>query len=290
MTKLECGIKAFDIHELLCHYVAKRLGYYEDEGLAVSVRDRSFTPDAELPETGYFQVACGAAFMARRQGVPLKVVLVSVDRPMFWLHAAPGIERVADLAGTRVATYAPLAPPYWFHRLLIQAHGLDPDRDVALEPVRDDAARLGLLAAGEVQAAAVSSAVSPVAVQRRGLRTLALFGDTVRFATTGVAVFERMLAEQPEAVAGVVRAFRRALDAIHAEPDRVVPVLADLLGEPEEVARATYDLVRPCFTRDGRVALDEAQTWIDALEAVLPGDARVAAADLYDFSLLGRSG
>ena len=286
MIEVECGVKAFDVHELLCHYVARELGFYAEEGLRVSVRDRTFTPDGELPQTSYFQVACGAAFLGRRQGLPFKVVFAACTRPMFWLHGAPEIERVEDLAGTRVATYAPVGPPHFFSRLTLLRHSLDPDRDLSFEPMRDDAARLGMLVAGEVQGAVASSAVSPVAVQRRGLRTLALLGDHVRFVTTGIGLFERMLDEQPEVVAALVRCFARALEAIHHEPDRVLPVAAQLLGEPGAVVRATYDLVLPCFTQDGRAPHDELQRWIDDLEEVLPEDGHVDARELYDFSLV----
>jgi len=285
VTDLVCGIKAFDMHELLCHFVARDLGHYDDEGLDVSLLDTTFIRDDELPARHYFQVACGAAFMSRREGRPFKVVLVATERPLFWLHASPDVEQISDLAGARVATYPPVAPPYWFNRLVLRAHGLDPDRDLSFEPVRDDAARLGLLVAGEVRAAAVSSAVAPAAVRRRGLRTLALFADDVAFATTGIATTDAVLEHDAAAIAAVARAFRRSLDAIHDEPDRVVPIVARLLDEDETVARATLDLATPCFTRDGTAPHDRLQAALDALDDELPGDVPVDARDLYDFSL-----
>lgn len=286
MTELECGIMAFDIHELLCHFLAKRYGYYEEEGLRVRLFDRTFTPLDRFPNQSYFQVACGGAFMARRQGHPFKVVFATTYRPMFWLHSVPEIERVEDLAGKRVVTYPPFAPPHFFHRLVLQSHGLDPDRDLSFEPVRDDEARLGFLRTGEVQGAALSSAYSPVALQRDGFRTLALFGDHVTMVTTGIATQECVLCEQPEAIAGVVRSFRRALEDIHTRPDAVVPVIAEALQESEDIAAGTLELIRPCYTRDGRVPLDVLQAAIDRVgEAMGPGE-HVDATELYDFSLL----
>ena len=286
MTELVCGIKAFDLHELLCHFVARDFGHYDAEGLRVSLLDTTFIRDDALPARHYFQVACGAAFMSRREGRPFRVVLVATERPLFWLHASPDVERIGDLAGTRVATYPPVAPPHWFNRLVLRAHGLDPDRDLSFEPVRDDAARLGLLAAGEVSAAAVSSAVAPAAVRRRGLRTLAFFADDVAFATTGVATTDAVLAHDAGAIAAVVRAFRRSLDAIHDEPDRVVPIVARLLDADETVARETLELVLPCFTRDGTAPHDRLQAALDALDDELPGDVQIDARELYELSLL----
>ena len=95
MIDLECGIMAFDIHELLCHFLSKERGYYDDEGLRVKLVDRTFTPSDRLPQQDYFQVACGGAFMARRQGHAFKVVFASAYRPMFWMHSRDLRERVA---------------------------------------------------------------------------------------------------------------------------------------------------------------------------------------------------
>jgi len=286
MTEVECGIKAFDVHELYCHFLAERLGFYADEGLSVRVVDVTFTPDDRLPQRNYFQVACGAAYLGRREGFPFKVVLAAATRPMFWLHALPEIDSIEALRGKRVATYPPVAPPHWFHRVLLRKHGLDPDNDLEFWPCRDDIIRLGLLRGGDVDAALLSSATSPVAVQRLGFRTLALSGDEVRFVTTGVATFESVIETQRELVEAVVRAHRRGLTAIHEQPDEAVAVLADVLREPDDVARETFELMRHCFTGEGVVEEDILATALADLAGELPPAEPVDSRDLYDFSLL----
>jgi NitT/TauT family transport system substrate-binding protein len=286
MTEVACGIKAYDVHELFTHFLAERLGYYRDESLRVRVVDVTFTPDEALPRNNYLQVACGAAFLGRRQGFPFKVMLAAATRPMFWLHARPEFESIEQLRGTRLATYPSVAPPHWFNRVLLRKHGLDPDADLEFWQCRDDIIRLGMLRDGDVDAALLSSATSPVTVQRLGFRTLALAGDEVRFVTTGVAVLESMLREQRDVVEAIVRANKRGLDAIHEQPDAAVAVLADVLREPGDVAAATFELMRHCFTRDG---MAEPALLSDALEVLadeLPPASEVQPSDLYDFSLL----
>ena len=287
MTTLQCGIKAYDVHELLPHLVSKRLGFYEDAGLRVDVVDVTFVPDRDLPSADYFQVACGAAYLGRREGHPFKVVLAATDRPMFWLHGGPEVERVEDLAGARVATYPPVAPPHYFHRVTLRNHGLDADRDLRFLPGRDDLIRLAMLRDGDVQAAAISSAISPVTVQRLGLRRLAYFGDEVRFVTTGIATTEEILERQPDLVATLAGVFLRALTAIHESRAEVVPIIADVLREPEDVAAETYELIAATYTRDGRVPLEQAQAGLDRVGAEVRTGEDLAASDLYDFSLLG---
>ena len=285
MTHVHCGIKAFDVHELLPHLVAKHFGLYEDEDLTVTVVDVTFVRDEDLPPENYFQVACGAAYLSRREGIPFKVVLAATDRPMFWLFSRPDIERIEDLAGHRVATYPSVAPPHYFHRVVLENHGLNPDDDLHFLPARDDLIRLAMLRDNDVQAAAISSAISPVALEALGLRRLAYFGDELEFVTTGIATTESILSSQPDLVAGLVRVFLRSLALIHEAPDEIVPVIARVLRESHDVAAETYASIVDTYTRDGAVSM----TMLDAALARVGREVvrgrHVEAADLYDFTI-----
>ena len=286
MKAVECGIKAFDIHELLCHFIAKRLGFYEEAGLDVTVIDVTFVPDEKLPESNYFQVACGAAYLGRRDGFPFKVALAATTKPMFWLHARIGIEKIEELEGKRVATYPPVAPPHWFSRAAIRKYGLDPDHDLDLRPARDDIIRLGMLRDGDIDAAVISSAISPVTVQQLGLNTLTLLGDELTFVTTGIATTEKIMREQPELVSALISAFQKSLGKIHESADQVIPIIGDILRVSDETAVQTYELIRGCYTRHGRVEIETAQAAVDVIGNELGGGKKLKAQDLYDFSLL----
>ena len=283
MKTVECGIKAFDIHELLCHFVAQRGGFYTAAGLDVRLVDTTFTPDDRLPGADYFQVACGAA--AFSQNVSFKVYLAAVTKPMFWLYGSAGTESVEQLAGKCIATYPPLAPPYWFNRITLRNHGLDPDNDVELKPARDDAIRLGLLREGAVDAALISSAISPVTIQGQGLNVLSLVGDEIRFVTSGIATTEKIAQDDPDLVGNLVGAYRQSLAVIHGSPAEIQPILADVMGVSEEIAKKTCELVLPCYTQDGYMDMDEVRESLSTLDAEMGHEAPINADELYDFSL-----
>ena len=285
MKTIKCGIKAFDIHELLCHFVAQRGGFYTAAGLDVRLVDTTFTPDDRLPGAEYFQVACGAA--AFSQNVSFKVYLAAVTKPMFWLYGSAGTESVEQLAGKCIATYPPLAPPYWFNRITLRNHGLDPDNDVELKPARDDAIRLGLLREGAVDAALVSSAMSPVTAQRLGLNILSLVGGEIRFVTSGIATTKKIALEDPHLVEDLVSVYRKSLSVIHNSPTEIQSILADVMGITQEVAEKTYELVLPCYTRDGHIELETLQAALDTLDTERGGEATIDAGALYDFHLVG---
>ena len=286
MKIVECGIKAFDIHELLCHFVAERGGFYAAAGLDVRLVDTTFTPDERLPDADYFQVACGAAYFSRT--VPFRIFLAAVTRPMFWLYGSVGTTAVEQLAGKQIATYPPLAPPYWFNRIALRNHGLDPDNDVELKPARDDAIRLGLLREGAVDAALISSAISPVAIQQLGLNTLTLVGDEIRFVTSGIATTEKIAQEDPDLVQSLVSIYRQSLAVIHEAPAEICSILVDVMGITQEGAEKTYELILPCYTPDGFIEMDTLQAALDTLSAEQGTDAPVTAGDVYDFHLCGK--
>ena len=283
MKVIKCGIKAFDIHELLCHFVAKRCGFYAAAGLDVRLVDTTFIPDDKLPAADFFQVACGAAFQSRT--VPFRIFLAAVTKPMFWLYAAAEIAAVEQLAGKRIATYPAPAPPYWFNRIALRNHGLDPDHDVEMLPARDDLARLGLLREGAVDAAVISSAISPVKIQWLGLNMLTLLGDEINFVTTGIATTETIAQADPALVEGLVNAYRRSLAVIHHSPAEIYPILADVMGVSDEVAEKTYELITPCYTPDGYTDPETLQVALNTLSAEQGRDIPINADDLYDFRL-----
>lgn len=282
MKTVECGIKAFDVHELLCHFVAKRGGFYAAADLDVKLVDTTFTPDEKLPDANYFQVACAAALLSRN--VRFRVFLAAVARPMFWLYAAEGIKSVEQLAGKRIATFPPQAPPYWFNRIILRKHGMDPDTDVELKPARDDAIRLGLLREGAVDAALISSAFSPVAIQRLGLNLLTMLGDELTVVTSGMATTEKIASEDPELVVGLVDVYRQSLAVIRDSPAEIHSILEDKMSISHEDAVKTYELILPCYTTDGYIEPEILQAGLNCLSNEQGAGDLINADGLYDFS------
>ncbi len=284
LKSITLGFRAFDLHELLIHFIARELGYYRQNGLQVTLRDLTFLPD-ETPDPP-FTAACGGALMGWTKGIRRKVVFVATDYPMFWLHARPGIAEVRELKGRTIASYPAAAPPEQFHRAILRKHGLDPERDVVVEAARDDLARFGLLKAGDVDAAVISSAIPPPKVQSVGFETLIFFGDEIRVPTTGLAVSEEWAQEQPEAVRGMTGALHNGIVALHRSSEKIIPILAQLLGESPRIAEQTYSLVSNLFTKDGRASAEAAQNAVQLVNKQLPPERKLRGNDIYDDSFL----
>ena len=285
MRTIQLGFKAFDPHELLCHFVASKAGLYEQADLRVELIDITFTPDAELPpET--FQVSCGAALVTALKDLSQRVVFVATDRPMFWLYASNEIPTISDLKGHKIATYPVIAPPAQLARILLRQAGLNGDTDVELAPARDDTARLGLLRSGSVAAALLSSAVPQPRVEELGFRTLAFVGDSIRVPTTGLAVHETMLNRDPELVGTVARVLNHGLDILNNDSELVGTELYEYFDVPADLVEPTTRLLVDKFTANGRTEPAIAQGAIDRMREALGITQPRAWTDVYDFSLL----
>lgn len=279
------GFKAFDMHELLLHLVALRLGFYRERGLNVILKDLTFTPDEQLDPLA-FTAACGATLLARRKGVRRKVVFVATDFPLFWIHAQSNLVTIEELKGARIAGYPPMSPPWHFHRAIFRNHGLDPDHDVRIEATRDDGARIGLLQSGDAQAAVISSAVLPSRVQSLGFKTLLFFGDEMRVPTTGLTASEEVIQKQPELVGRMVAAFHQSLVTVRESRSSVMPVIMDLVGGSREVAEEAYSWANRCFTGAGRASQESMRSALALVnEEAAPGQ-NLKEDDVYDYSFL----
>ena len=238
---LELGFKAFDPHELLPHAVAKRCGFYAEEDVEVRLVDIALRPDVPPPPA---QVSCGAATLAAAAGAQVQIVLVACAAPLFWLYGR-GDEPLC--AGARIAAYPEAAPPGHFLRTLLERRGI---AATAL-PCRDDAARLGLLVAGEVDAAVLSSATPGPRAQAAGAVELVAFAEELSAPTTGLAVSEEFLERQPGSVAAVVTVLRRALAVIHDDAVLAEDVVAASFGQTAAEARWMVERFRSASTAGG---------------------------------------
>lgn len=285
MTTVQLGFKAFDAHELLCHFVAEEAGLYKNRRLRIELVDITFAIDTDLPEH-MFQASCGAALSSALQGTPQRIVLVATDRPMFWFYATRKLASLEDLKNKKVVTFPSIAPPHHLANMILQRAGIDPNKDVALSPARDDVARFGLLKTGDADAAVISSAIPPATMERAGFRELCFFGDTIRLPTTGLAVHATQLKDDIGLVEALAATLRESLALLQQDSGVVSQALRRYFDVPADIAEVTAAGYRVLFTHDGRTTPEIAQLAIDSLCKSLHIDRSVPWQEIYDFSLL----
>jgi ABC-type nitrate/sulfonate/bicarbonate transport system substrate-binding protein len=294
-TNTNTGTKTIDLafagrglHEELIAYVADQEGYFEEEGVHVSVRDGIRWKIDRV--RGGATIGLGRSLLSRlTDGIQWKVLAVNTHRPLFWFLGGSKVKSMEDLRGRRLAIHAPRTAPGCFARIVLRKHGLDPDRDLQciVRSPGDYQMDLRRLRDGSIDAAYVGSTLGPEQVaSEEGFSVLSWIGDHFQIPTVGIAVDSTRISLDDPALQALVRANQRALRAIADRPQLAIDYIALFLNRlnRDEAQRYYERYIGPYFNSDGRVDLNVAQQAIDAVATEL-GVAKVSADEIYHRAL-----
>jgi ABC-type nitrate/sulfonate/bicarbonate transport system substrate-binding protein len=261
------------IHEELIAHVADQEGYFGDEGVHVAIHDGTGWNEERL--RSYATIGLGRALLSRlTSGTGWTMHCVNTHRPLFWFMGNANVTSLAELRGRRLAVHAAHTAPGCFARIVLRRNGLDPDDDLecVVRHPGDYQMDLRRLRDGSIDAAYIGSTIGPEQVaEEEGFHVLAWVGDHFQIPTVGIAADAANIAADDPALQALVRANRRALKTVAAQPDLAVAYLASFLNRMtrDEVERYYQRYIGPYFTADGRVDIDVAQQAIDAVASEL---------------------
>ncbi len=260
-------------------------GFYEQEGLDVTLQNGDASVGVQLLASGHvqFSTSVGSAMAAAVRGVPVKVVFVSADRPLWWMFAKPSITSVGDLRGKVVGVSSAGSSLTIVAKLILERYGLGAD-DVSYLNVASPQ-RLPALESGAVDAAFLVAPGNLLAAQA-GLRQL--FGSAdegVLLTTEGLATSDEYLQDNAPIVRRMLRASLRGLVDMRANRADAIATVADFTGIDAADAAATYDLALPTWTSAGVADSPALQQSIEIMKQVAEVTTPVDEAQAYDLRL-----
>lgn len=275
-------------------YVAIEKGYFADEGLNVTIQHGSEPDGVDLIAAGsldFGMISGEQVILARANGRPVvyvhewfqqyPVAIVAPDNS--------GVSGVGDLAGRKVGIPGRYGASYTGLVALLAANDMT-EGDLTLDPIDFNAPDVMCL--GAIDAAVVYINNEPLQIQQRadagscgGVTGLTLFpvAEAADMVSNGIVTSEKTMAEQPELVRAVVRAFDRGLhDVINNPAEAYLLSLAYVENLPAEAAlvaalQQAADAVPPP-DRDAVAAMR------DVLRADL--EARLMPSELVQFLVL----
>ncbi len=235
-------------------------GFFRDEGLDLTLEVVFGGPEiASRYDSGALKVGelgTPPAITAIGKGARFKLIGSGVRRrAVQYLVASPEIADWPDLKGKTAAALSIGSCSYWFARLVLGTHGLDPDRDVKLVGLGPRYPRvLELFEAGELQAAVISEPNVTVGESRGLFRILQALTDEAYCPTmqwSVVAANQKVIDEEPDLLRAVLRASRRSLVYCEAHPDELAAYAAkyydiDASTMRRSLARESPDLHAHC--------------------------------------------
>jgi ABC-type nitrate/sulfonate/bicarbonate transport system substrate-binding protein len=267
-------------------YYGQEKGMFAQEGLDLQVLVVRGIIGVSSLMSNEVDATChaGSGFAAALRGLPVKVISVSHDRPLHELVVAPSINSPADLKGKPIAVGSVEGTAAVITRRILQAKGLDAQKDVTFLSM-DTTARLQSLMSGKVMAGMMTPPSTYLA-QDRGFRVLARGKDHMRYLQTGVVATDLGVKQKRIKLVRFLRGWNRALKFYVDNSELMIPYIQRKLGVKEpQLARRMYDEDVQTLLMSGILSSEAAKEILDTGREALRIKEPISEDRIFDFSL-----
>jgi len=267
-------------------YYGQDKGFFSQEGLDLQVLVVRGIVGVSSLMSGEIDVTChaGSGFSAALRGVPVKVISVTRDRPIHELIVAAAANSPAELKGKSIAVGSLDGTAAVMTRRILQAKGLDAQKDVNLLSM-DTPARLQSLLSGRV-AGAMMTPPSIYLAEEKGYKVFGRGRDYMRYLQTGVVSTDSHIKQGREKLLRFLRAWNRGLKVYQESPEIMMPYIQKRLGiKDPQLARRMYDDDAPFVLNGGRLSADAAKEIVEIGREALRIKEAIAPERIFDFSL-----
>jgi ABC-type nitrate/sulfonate/bicarbonate transport system substrate-binding protein len=195
-----------------------------------------------------FYTATGTTTRAALRGVPVRIIMVGLNRPDHALVATKEITSVEQLRGKVLGGYTAQATVNVILTELMQRKGLRPDEYKILNV---GTARLAALTAGNVPAAVLNGLETVYAV-KQGFRVLARAAEVIELSTGGLGASVANLQNKRDVFRRAIQATLECIRITATQKERVLPVLMKQFSLSQEDAASIYDAAHSAWSLDGR--------------------------------------
>jgi NitT/TauT family transport system substrate-binding protein len=268
-------------------FIAKEKKFFQEEGLEPLLIQMSANTAIAAGVTGELTglSSIGSAIRAIQRGAPLRVVSVSLRRPIFWLVSRPEYRSVKDLKGKVLATATIGGSQHTAAKKMISLGGLDPDKDLTTIAGGEESRHLQGLVSNTVQVSAISPPWVLLARDNYKMNVLDSAVDKYASIQNGLAVGVKTLQEKPDLVKKLLRAKSKAARYFEQNEREVSEMLAKMWNIDLPAALESYRLSKPAFTVTGIPTEEEIKEYLLLDSQILKLPQPVGPSSVFDFTI-----
>jgi NitT/TauT family transport system substrate-binding protein len=256
-------------------YVADAHGYFDEEGLDIEFNHLPESESVKLVGSDEIQFAVVSGeqvLLARAQGLPVVYVLAWwQDYPI--AVAAPessGIQNPEDLIGKTVGFPGVYGASYIGYRALLSAAGI-PDDAVTLEAI--GFTQVEALYEGLEDAVVIYANNEPLQLEAQGLPVNVIrVADYVHLASNGLITNEKTVAERPDLVRRMVKAFLSGLQDAIDDPQESYEIAKEYvegLAQADETVQKGVLAASIEFWKADRLGYSNPESWENMQQVLL---------------------
>jgi NitT/TauT family transport system substrate-binding protein len=237
-------------------YIAVEKGFFKEQGLDIKlvrmpgdVMVRAVTSGNVAFGTAFSSGALGAA-----RGLPVKIVVGTLQKPIFTLYARQEsrVRKTLDLKGKKVGITGFGTATDHAARTILQHHGLEPAREVALIPLKSIPNLLAGIQSGSVDAAILFPPYS-FRAEKAGMVKLDYLGDIIEMPNSGIFTSDDVLKRDRELLrkflSGTLKGIALLLD--DRRKDENVELMMNYFKLERDAAEASYQFIKGIHTSNG---------------------------------------
>ena len=267
--------------------IAKERQFFRDEGLEPLLVQMSANTAVAAGTAGELNGlgSIGSAIRAIQRGAPLRVVSVSLRRPIFWLVTRPEFRSIKDLKGKTLGTATINGSQHMAARKLLSLGGVDPDKEITTVAGGDESRHLQAIVSGAIQVAAISPPWAFLARDKYKLTILDNAIDKYASIQNGLAANVKSVQERPDLIKKMLRAKSKASRFIDQNERETAEMLARIWNSDLAIALESLRATKAAFTSTGIPTEDEIKEYL-ALDAQILKLAEPAPASrVFDFAI-----
>ena len=268
-------------------FIARDKGYFQDQKLRAELIRMSANLAITAGISGEIDVlgSIGSAIRSIQRGAPLRVVSVTLRRPLFFLVGRPEFPAIKDLKGKTMGIVTFGGSQHTTAKRMIALGGLNADKELTSIQVGEESVLLQALINNSIQVAAVSPPYAQIAKEKFNMRILETSTDKFASIQNGAAVHVKTLQEKPEYLKRFLRARAQANKYFMEREKEASELLANIWKSDYKIANDSYRASRAAFTGTGIPSDEEIKEYL-ALDAQILGLPQpVAPSTVFDFML-----
>jgi len=235
--------------------IAEKKGFYAKYGLAPEHILIAISVGMNALGTGDLDYSNGLAqsVLASIRGVPVKLVMFTQEKLVFFLVAKPQFQKVTDLRGKTIGISYFGSSTHMVAEGILRHYSMVPGKDVNILPSGDDQGRLAALDVGRIDAAVGIPPLDIVAA-KKGYKILARAGDYLKLPQNGIIVTDKKLETSPDQVKRVIKGTIEGLQFIKNQKEEATEILARWSKVDKEMAKAIFASYAPGYSTDGTMS------------------------------------
>jgi ABC-type nitrate/sulfonate/bicarbonate transport system substrate-binding protein len=268
-------------------FIANDRGFFKEENLEpqlILTRGTTATAAAVAGDVEAIHIM-GSAIRGIMQGLPMKVLAVYNQRPLFWLATRPELKNFADLKGKTMAVTTIGGSQQLAGIHMLRKGGIDPAKEITTIVSGDVPAQLQAQISGPVHITVLSPPTVFIARDRYKLNLLASTSEEYINFISGIIVPEKALREKTGLIKRMLRAMAKANRFFFANENGSAEILAKYLNVSQAVALDTYRSSRPAFTRNAIPTDKELEEHLKSDMQFLNLKTPVKSSAVFDFTM-----